>query len=102
VLFKNIKKTAPNEATNATLGSLNYAKNFENRVLCERSKTINQVFKDLDNIDKFLNPALSCGSLSLFIFLPFFTLFLKLFYIRKKYTYVNHLNFVFHTQTVFL
>lgn len=44
---------------------------------------------------------LSYGSIALFIFLPFFTLFLKIFYIRRKFTYVDHLIFVFHTQTVF-
>jgi hypothetical protein len=37
----------------------------------------------------------------LFVFLPFFTLFLKLFYVRRKYTYIDHLVFVFHTQTIF-
>ena len=99
--FLKYQKTAPNVTTNAALDSLNYPKNFENRFLYDRSKTISQVFKDRDNIDKFLNQALSYGSLSLFIFLPFFTLFLRLFYIRKKYTYVDHLIFVFHTQTVF-
>ena len=40
-------------------------------------------------------------SISLFIFLPIFTLFLKLIYIRRKYTYMEHLVFVFNTQTVF-
>jgi hypothetical protein len=54
-----------------------------------------------DSKEKLVNKMLSYGSIALFIFLPFFTLFLKLFYIRKKYTYVDHLIFVFHTQTVF-
>ena len=40
-------------------------------------------------------------SISLFILLPIFTLFLKFFYLRRKFTYVEHLVFVFHTQTVF-
>ncbi len=44
---------------------------------------------------------LSYLSISLFVFLPFFTLFLKLLFIRRKYTYMEHLVFVFHTQTVF-
>ena len=44
---------------------------------------------------------ISYVSISLFIFLPLFTLFLKLFYSRRKFTYVEHLIFVFHTQTVF-
>lgn len=99
--FLKYQKKEPNIATNAALDSLNYPKDFENRFLYERSKTIRQVFKDRDSIDKFSNQALSYGSVSLFIFLPFFTLFLRLFYIRRKYTYVDHLIFVFHTQTIF-
>jgi arsenate reductase-like glutaredoxin family protein len=37
----------------------------------------------------------------LFFTLPFFTLFLTLFYIRSKFNYTEHLIFVFHQQTVF-
>ncbi len=40
-------------------------------------------------------------SIVLFIFLPVFTLFLMLIYIRRSFTYMEHLVFVFHTQTVF-
>ena len=51
--------------------------------------------------EQFKNQLLSFSSIALFVLLPFFTLFLKLFYIRRKYTYVDHLVFVFHVQTVF-
>lgn len=37
---------------------------------------------------------------ALFIFLPLFALFLALIYFKKEFTYVEHLIFVFHTQTV--
>ena len=40
-------------------------------------------------------------SISLFVFLPLFTLFLKWLCFRKKFTYMEHLVFVFNTQTVF-
>jgi len=40
-------------------------------------------------------------SVALFIFLPLFTLFLKLFYIRRSFNYMEHLVFVFNTQAVF-
>lgn len=39
-------------------------------------------------------------SLFLFIMLPFFALLLKLFYFRHKFTYIEHLVFIFHTQSV--
>ncbi|WP_157812230.1 DUF3667 domain-containing protein [Polaribacter sp. ALD11] len=100
-LFLKHQKEHPKAATNDALDSLNYPKNLKNRFLYERSKTMSQVFNDTNSADKFLSEALSYGSVSLFIFLPLFTLFLKLFYIRRKYTYVDHLIFVFHTQTVF-
>jgi len=99
--FLKYQKKEPSATTNAALDSLNYPIDFENRFLYERSKTIRQVFKDKNSTDKFFSQALSYGSISLFIFLPFFTLFLRLFYIRRKYTYVDHLIFVFHTQTIF-
>ena len=99
--YLQFQKKYPEINIDDALDSLNFPKDFENRFLYERSKTIRQVFKDRDSIDKFSNQALSYGSVSLFIFLPFFTLFLRLFYIRRKYTYVDHLIFVFHTQTIF-
>ncbi|PQJ21189.1 DUF3667 domain-containing protein [Tenacibaculum sp. SG-28] len=60
-----------------------------------------QITKNKNERDRFSQELLSLGSLSLFILLPLFTLSLKLIYIRKKYTYVEHLVFVFHIQTVF-
>ncbi len=40
-------------------------------------------------------------SLAIFLLLPVFALFLKLIYIRRKYTYMEHMVFVFYTQAVF-
>jgi hypothetical protein len=37
----------------------------------------------------------------IFFFLPVFALFVKLLYIRRKFTYTDHLIFLFHTQTMF-
>ena len=62
---------------------------------------INSFSNKEESRQQFTSQLLSYGSIALFIFLPFFTLFLKLFYIRGKHTYVDHLIFVFHTQTVF-
>lgn len=66
-----------------------------------RAKMVNSFNDKAESRAQFTSQLLSYGSIALFIFLPFFTLFLKLFYIRGKYTYVEHLIFVFHTQTVF-
>lgn len=99
--FLDIQEKYPNINTNDALDSLNYPKNLKNRFFFQRAKVMNQVLNDNDSKEKFISESLSYASVSLFIFLPLFTLFLKLFYFRRKYTYVDHLIFVFHTQTVF-
>ncbi|NJN50307.1 MAG: hypothetical protein HC798_04070 [Polaribacter sp.] len=83
------------------LDSLGYEHTFWNRFWYDRGKSLNDLVKTKDGRKQFINQAFSYGSVALFIFLPFFTLFLKLFYIRRSYTYVDHLVFVFHSQTVF-
>lgn len=91
----------PNINVDDALDSLGYAKNFRNRFIYDRAKMSSEFLTDKDSRKKFINQMLSYASVSLFILLPIFTLFLKFFYIRRKFTYVEHLIFVFHTQTVF-
>ncbi|SDR69244.1 Protein of unknown function [Polaribacter sp. KT25b] len=98
--FIQYQKDYPDSKIDTALDSLGYDKNFTNRFLYTRAKAANSIVKK-ENREKYFGDLLSYGSISLFIFLPFFTLFLKLFYIRRKFTYVDHLIFVFHTQTVF-
>ena len=98
--FKKKKKEHPDSRIDQALDTLGYDKNFTNRFLYTRAKAANSLIKK-DNREKYLVDLLSYGSISLFIFLPIFTLFLKLIYIRRKNTYVDHLIFVFHTQTIF-
>ncbi len=83
------------------LDSLKYEKTFFNRFIYNRGKVANSFVGEKESREQFISQLLSYGSVALFIFLPIFTLFLKFFYIRKKFTYVDHLVFVFHTQTVF-
>ncbi len=99
--FINYQKQNPNTTIDAALDSLNYEKTFFNRFLYNRATTAGNFMDSKGLSDKLGKEMLSYGSISLFILLPIFTLFLKLFYIRKKYTYVEHLIFVFHVQTVF-
>ena len=98
--FVKYHKKYPDSNTDEALDSLGYEKNFKNRFLYDRAKISGSLIKK-GGFKKFLNETLSYASISLFILLPIFTLFLKFFYIRRKYTYVEHLIFVFHTQTVF-
>jgi hypothetical protein len=98
--FIAFQKKYPDSKIDDALDSLSYNKNFTNRFLFTRAKAVSSFVKK-DNRENYLTDLLSYASISLFIFLPIFTLFLKLLYIRRKFTYVDHLIFVFHTQTVF-
>ena len=91
----------PEPDIDKALDSLGYEKNFTNRFLFTKAETMYSFSKSEDTREQFFNQLLSYGSVALFIFLPFFTLFLKFYYIRRKFTYVDHLIFVFHVQTVF-
>jgi|TARA_B110000116_G_scaffold264340_1_gene272048 hypothetical protein len=72
-----------------------------NRFLYSKAKVVNSLIEKSESQQQFLSQLLSYGSIALFIFLPFFTLFFKIFYIRRRYNYVDHLIFVFHIQIVF-
>jgi hypothetical protein len=99
--FYKFQKKHPKVEIEDALDSLNVEHTFFNRFLYSRVKAVNAIVGDNGKWQDFQKQMISYTSISLFVFLPLFTLFLKLFYIRRKYTYVEHLVFVFHTQTVF-
>jgi hypothetical protein len=99
--FMDFGKKNPKIYVDNALDSLNYPKNFTNRFLYTKAKNIHEVFENENLRSQYFNQLLSYGSIGLFVFLPLFTLCLKFFYVRRKFTYVDHLIFVFHTQTVF-
>ena len=84
------------------LDSLGYENTFWNKFYYESTvngyKNFEQASEDGSSITEKI---MSKISIVLFIFLPVFTLFLMLIYIRRSFTYMEHLVFVFHTQTVF-
>ncbi len=49
----------------------------------------------------FLKEFISTVPFAIFFFLPLFTIFLWILYIRKKYTYTDNLVFSFHSQAFF-
>jgi len=99
--FYTFQKKYPKAKTEDALDSLKVAHTFFNRFIYSRVKAGNEMAGDNEKLKDFEKQMISYTSISLFVFLPLFTLFLKLFYIRRKFTYVEHLVFVFHTQTVF-
>ena len=99
--FAKYVKKYPDSKIDVALDSLGYEKNFTNRFLYLKAKRINSFTESEESRQEFFSEVLSYGSFALFVFLPFFTLFLRFYYIRRKFTYVDHLIFVFHVQTVF-
>jgi len=99
--FSSFQKKYPKVAIEDALDSLKVEHTFFNRFLYSRVKAGNEMAEDNEKLKDFQKQMISSISISLFVFLPLFTLFLKLYYIRRKFTYVEHLVFVFHTQTVF-
>lgn len=99
--FSTYIKDHPDTNINTALDSLGYEKNFTNRFLLTKTKSLYAFTKSEETRSQFFSQVLSYGSVALFIFLPFFTLFLRFYYIRRKFTYIDHLIFVFHVQTVF-
>ncbi|WP_318344273.1 DUF3667 domain-containing protein [Flagellimonas baculiformis] len=49
---------------------------------------------------RFVNSTISKLPFVIFFFMPLFTIFIWLVYIRKKYTYTDHLIFSFHNQSL--
>ena len=99
--FVKFNKKYPEIDVATALDSLKQENTFWNRFFYNRAQLANSFFSEKQKRKEFVSKMLSYGSISLFILLPIFTLALKLFYVRRKYTYVEHLIFVFHTQTVF-
>jgi len=101
--FHNFYNEFPLYSASKALDSLGYEKTFWNKMYYQQTINSNKNFEKYksEGTKSFIKTLTSYISISLFIFLPFFTLFLCLIYIRKKYTYIENLVFVFHVQTVF-
>ncbi len=93
----------PELSTEQALDSLDYEKSSWNKFYYQQIVTITKNYNQFksDGGKSYIKKLTSYISISLFVFLPFFTLFLKLLYMRRKFSYMEHLVFVFHTQTVF-
>lgn len=93
----NIKN--PNTPREQALDSLKIEKNFDNRFKYERAKGFASVVSG-SGIKKIGKGMISKASIAMFILLPLFALFLRILYFRREFTYVEHLVFVFHVQTI--
>jgi hypothetical protein len=81
------------------LDTLGYENTFWNQFYYDKAASVNKIIEDKG--EGISSKIISGLSITIFLFLPVFAIFLKLLYIRRKYTYMEHLIFVFYTQTVF-
>ncbi|WP_310992540.1 DUF3667 domain-containing protein [Aequorivita marina] len=81
------------EATRAALDSLEHPDNFKNRWVYSRAISL---YKITHNTEDFVNYVIAKLPFFLFFFTPVFAFFFWLSYSRKKYTYMEHIIFVFH------
>lgn len=91
------KKTYEN-SVEVALDSLHHKKNWYNKYLYKRSL---KTHKLNDNPFELLEFVFNKLPFIIFFFLPIFAIVLWIFYLRKSFTYMEHLIFTFHTQTTF-
>lgn len=102
--FFKFRRKFPTYTNEQALDSLGYQKTFWNTFyyqMVKKAEANKAQLKTDEGVKNLIKKFTSYISLSMFVFLPVFTLFLKLLYIRRKFTYMEHLVFVFNTQTVF-
>ncbi len=75
----------------------NVADTRDNRMSFSSAKSIIKVQKQPGD---YLSSLISKLPFTTFFFLPVFAIFIWLIYIRKKYTYTDHLIFSFHNQSL--
>jgi len=92
--YKKTKQIDPSIA----LDSLKHDKNRYTRYLYKRSFRTKNLNENPMELLKFVFNKLP---FIIFFFLPFFALTIWLLYIRRPFNYMEHLVFIFHTQTMF-
>lgn len=78
--------------------TLNISSTFENKISFNAAKSFYKVEKQPGS---FLDIVISRTPFYIFFFLPVFAIFIWFIYSKKKYNYMDHLIFGFHTQTMF-
>jgi len=71
--------------------------NWGNKTAFQGAKSVLRVIRQPG---AWLNDTIAKLPFAVFLFLPLFTVFLSMVYIRKNYTYTDHLVFSFHNQSL--
>lgn len=81
------------------LNTLKIEPSFETKTTFGAARSIIKVSRQPGS---FLNYLISKIPIIIFLFLPFFALFIWLIYNKKRFSYMDHLIFGFHNQSMFL
>ncbi|MBL4664137.1 MAG: DUF3667 domain-containing protein [Flavobacteriaceae bacterium] len=93
VLYYKFYKTTKIENPRVALDSLKHNNTKFNRWAYQKNEAFEQIQK---NPTDFFNYLLEKTPFFVFFFTPFFALFFWLLYSKKKYTYMEHMIFIFH------
>lgn len=97
--YNNFFKSHKTLSVEKALDSMAEPSTFWNRFYYSKIRDVYEAFEDGGaTLNKKI---MSNLSIALFVFLPVFALFIKLLYIRRSLNYMEHLVFVFNTQSVF-
>ena len=95
--YRSYYKKTKEKSTKTALDSLHHKNTTYNRYLYNRTVKIEELEKSPSALFKFIFDRLP---LIIFFFLPFLAIGIWLLYIRGSFTYMEHLVFTFHTQTM--
>ncbi|PZD77624.1 DUF3667 domain-containing protein [Mesonia sp. K7] len=96
-IYYKYRSENPSLSIPKSLENLNHENNFKNRWIFQRTVAIERISEG--SVD-FKSYVLSKVPFIIFFSLPVFTLGLLLVYFQSSYTYMEHLVFTFHTQTM--
>ncbi|WP_299255259.1 DUF3667 domain-containing protein [uncultured Aquimarina sp.] len=96
--YKSHYKKTGQLIANIALDSLQHNKNGYTKYLYKRSIRTKNLNENPMELLKFVFNKLP---FIIFFFLPFFALTIWVIYIRRSFNYMEHLVFIFHTQTMF-
>lgn len=97
-LYKEFFKQTEISNANQVLDSLKHTKTRYHRWIYDKSVQSQDMSGNINGIISFF---LSKLPFIIFFMLPVFALAIWLIYIRRSFTYMEHLVFLFHTQTMF-
>jgi hypothetical protein len=92
-IFLDFYKDTEIKDSKKALDSLNLEQTRFNQWLYKKNKTLNNVRQSPGD---FINYMLSKVPFFVFFFAPIYALFLWLLYVRRRFTYMEHLVFIFH------